>query len=363
MPASLPHTNLHSTSNALTGDKCHVLWRRLAVCSIVMSACSPAVAPANGTPVESHPLHEESADAQHPAWLGLFKPVMLRVARDGTVWIADTDDNKIHVFDSTGTSLREIDGAKHVNFIVDFALSDSSVIVLDSARHLSRFSLSGAVRPMAQTAGYEQALATLGKDRIVLANSAQWTGKLPAGRSAWPLARVMSESGDSLYDIGHRIPQANRYAAHIDNFVMPSGSQDGRTIWLAYLNSPIIAVYSTTDSSIRRVERPVPFAWRRMPPSFVPKGPKKGLPFDAVSLSIASDTTGHAYVLTAMAPPVFNSVPGAVAVDMIDTNRARRVQRLTFSGSATHVAVSPAGTRIYLLDTYRKRVRVFLRPK
>jgi DNA-binding beta-propeller fold protein YncE len=334
----------------------------LAIVSVMFTtvSCGKSTSAFAGENVLTQQLVELPALAANMGWLGIFKPVMIRVGADGAVWIADNDDGKVHVFDSTGVALRELGGPdRGIAFITDFAVLEESVIVLDSSRHLTRLSLSGAPLNVAQSSGYEQTLASFGHDKVIMASSAQWTAKVPKGRGSWPLARITSARGDSLRELGRADWIENRYVSHINNFVLPSGSPGGEVLWLAYLNSPKVIAYFEHDTSSYQTERPIPFDWKRMPATFVPTAGVRRPPFDGISYSIASDSAGNAYVLTALASRNARNEPGAMSVDVIAPRGVRPLRRLIFDGNATHVAVSAHGNRIYLLDTHRGTVRMF----
>ena len=309
------------------------------------------------------PLIELTQSSSRHAFKGLTRAVNLRVGVDGRVWVADNDARAIFTFDSTGKSLGDVGGDDNLGFMSDFVMLDSAVVVLDTGRTLSRVSLAGNPLVAHREIGYEQALGVLGPDRVLMASSVQWTGPARDGTRPWALARVVSSDGDSLLELGRRAPGKNPFVAHIANFVLPAGSGNGQYVWLAYLNSPDVSLFTSSGRLIRRVERNIPFGWRAIDSSFVPRSGALSPVFDGISYSIASDTAGTAYVLTALGPMAKRSEPTAMGIDMLSKDPLVPVRRFSFTGTATHVAVSPSGSRLYLLDSHRNSVRTFAGPR
>jgi hypothetical protein len=283
------------------------------------------------------------------------------------VWVADNAEATLRAYDSTGAVLLEVGGRKNlevggrkkgIGYIQDFAVLDSAIVVLDSAYRLAFFPLSPGEMTKVVRVGREQSLANVGGTRLVLANSPAWTGPLPPVRKGWPLARVVSPRGDSLYEIGARRSDKNRFADHINNFVLPASGRHG-PLWLARMNGPDVFAIEPGVAGMQRLERPIPFKWRAMPREFRPTRGREAtpLPFDAITYSIASDTMGNAYVLTAVAGNV-RGEPAAMAIDRFEASSPHALRRLTFTGHATQLTVSPSGSRLYIFDALRKTVRI-----
>jgi len=299
-------------------------------------------------------------------WQGLRTPVAIRAARDGRVFVADDGAHSIRAFNSHGSALE----AANVQLpaggapVLDFIATSKGMLVLDSARHFLRLSNRGKIA-VVPARGREDVLGMLGNDQVILASNAQWSGPVIGGRREWPLARIMSFEGDSIAEIRGRAIAKSPFASHIRNFVLPAGTADGRYVWLAFLNRSEIARYDVASGETRIFHRRIMFPWRRIPESFRPVGPTTAakIPFDGISYGIACDSTGRAYVLTAeSAIPRNGALPAHMVVDVFDASDTMPVRRRRFAGSASHIAVSPDGSLIYLLNAHRGELRIMQEP-
>ena len=306
-------------------------------------------------------------------WQGVLNASGIRVSGNGRVYVADNGDSTIKVFDSTGVFLSSV-GHKgrdvpRFGLIKDFVVLGSDIVMLDNAgwRFIS-VGPDGDLRSIRHAKEREELLGTLGVDRVVVADNTLWSRPVPRNRKSWPLAKVMTPSGDPLFEIGERTSVPNPFAGHIVNFVFPSGTADGKFVWLAFLNSPDVLLYTLAGQRLQRIRREVPFAWQRMPSTFVPKAGQAFEdfvpPFDAISVGIASDTIGRAFILTQMASTRHRKAPPTtMAVDVIGQGDVGRVRRMIFPGAAQHIAVSPSGSRIYLLNSGLSAPRVYRGPR
>ncbi len=82
------------------------------------------------------------------------------------------------------------------------------------------------------------------------------------------------------------------------------------------------------------------------------------MPFDVISAGIACDSSGRAFILTALSS-ARNSrgEPEHMAIDVLSPDREIPDRRLSFDGSATHIGVSPDGATIYLVNARRRTIR------
>lgn len=120
---------------------------------------------------------------------------------------------------------------------------------------------------------------------------------------------------------------------------------------------------------MRRIQRELPFQWEPMPAEYTPVGmTEPGAtfipPFDVISFSVAADNLGRAFILTGMATSR-NAAgePDEMAIDVISPDSTVPRRRFTFDGFASHLAVSPDGERIYLLDEHNGTIRTFTEPE
>lgn len=309
--------------------------------------------------------------ASSASWAGLKAPATIHVATDGSVYIADNGDSKIRVYDPFGKFLREFGGfgggPGEFGIIRDIVVSKKVVNVFDATgTRFLRLGTDGTYETAITISGMgDETVAALGGERIIMASSARWSLPTSSAQDAWPLARVLNADGSIAFDVGNRTPISNPFAAHIKNFVLPAGTADGRFVWLAFLNSPDIVLYSVQDGVTRRIERTLPFRWKSIPDDFTPSAtpPEPGKPFnppfDAISYDIATDTAGRAFVLTALqSSREAGGQPAKMGIDVLaaDDTVARRFE---VEGYFTHLGVSPDGGIIYLLDSSSGRVRSF----
>lgn len=305
------------------------------------------------------------------AWAGLLQPSAIRTDEAGRVYVADRGDETVKVFDGVGTLLATLggrgQGPGEFQRVQDVEVVAGEVIVLDSQlRRLTRMSQDGGVVASWPTDG-EEVLASLGRGGLILANSPGWSVALPDARTEPPLLRVLDLEGRVQYHLGPRRSSKTPFADYVLNFVLPAGTRDGRHVWLARLNDPAVEVFSRETGAWRSIPRRLPFRWRRLPPDFVPSpgaltaGARAEIPFDAVSLDIATDTLGRAYILTAVAPGGDGGQPERVAVDVLDLE-GETATRYVAPEPATHLAVSADGAVVYLVDESRARVRAYVSP-
>ncbi|MBI4513270.1 MAG: hypothetical protein HY702_04090 [Gemmatimonadetes bacterium] len=307
-------------------------------------------------------------DAGATAWAGLLHPSAIRTDSGGRVYVADIADRSVKVFDAFGTPITTLGGTGRgpgeFQRIQDFEVIAGEVIVLDSGlRRVVRMTEDGSVLGSWPTEG-EEVLASLGADVLILANSPEWSLVPPDGRTRPPLLRVLDLQGETRYRLGERQPSKTPFADYVANFVLPAGTPDGRRIWLARLNDPVVEVFSSETRASRWIGRHVPFDWRRIAPDFVPSqamltpAGRAAIPFDPVSLDIATDALGRAYILTALTPDRNEGRPRRVGVDILDP-RDGKVTRYVAPEPATHIAVSPDGGILYLVDEREARVRLY----
>lgn len=305
------------------------------------------------------------------AWGGLEAPSVIAVAATGDVWIADGGDGRIHRFDAEGTPKHTFggtgDGPAEFRHVRAIAMRGDTANVFDAnTTRYVRFSLDGAFLGAAEFAGsVDEQIAGLGPDKFVVASNVRWSMPPQPGATPWPLARVVDSAGRRLADIGIRDVQPNPLVASIANFMLVSGTGDGRFVWLAFLNRPEVFQYSVDARELRRVDRSLPFSWQPLsgdasPAALVSKGSQPPrLPFDVVTYGIASDKAGTAYVLTALESSQI-SEPTKMAIDIILPLDGSPVHRLPVDGHYSHIAVSPGGEVVYLLDASTGMLQSFM---
>ena len=321
-------------------------------------------------------LKEMATPAGSASWDGLEKPTAIKVAQDGSVYVADNGDGHMHVFDRDGQPIREFgaigSGPGEYRNIRAFSVSANDVDIFDvTPTRFIKVSMQGT-RPRTRPfpgSGDDQVVA-FGDGSLVLASTARWAVPSRPGTPAWPLARIVDSLGTIVADIGEREAAANPFVGHIRNFVLPAGSQDGEFVWLAYLNSPDVLLYSTADKSTKRIARTLPFVWTRLANDFMPSmlAPQPGRPtippFDVITYGIDADADGRAFVLTALeSSQLANGEPTAMAVDVIDSRFPESLLRLKLHGYHTHLAVSPHGDRLYLLNATTGVILMYEVPK
>lgn len=322
---------------------------------------------------ESDPLpllHEVSAEDGDPRWAALLKPSSVKVDARGTVYVSDNGDRTIKVHDRSGRILATLGGAGsgpgEFENIQDFAVDGNELLVIDARlRRLTRMGADGSDLGLVEGYEGEAALSTVGGGTIILANHPAWD--LPGPDAAAYLMRVLEEGG-SIHILGERAVTGNPFVDHVVNFVLPAGTADGRYVWMARLNDPEVEVYALEGGARRVVRRDLPYAWRRIPSDFTPTAEDMSnrrdfrAPFDPVSLGIATDAAGRAYILTVLAAlEKGEREPAVVGVDVIDPETLR-IDRFRVPGRATQIGVSPDGARIYLLDAPTATVRVYELP-
>ncbi len=80
--------------------------------------------------------------------------------------------------------------------------------------------------------------------------------------------------------------------------------------------------------------------------------------YDQVSLSATTDQHGSLYVLTALGPAQDSlATPLRVGVDILTIGR--NMQRFLLPGHPTSITVSPAGDRLYALDSRSGTITAF----
>lgn len=361
---STPRTVVRFLRYTFSGRTVCVLARgAVAFFAAMSSSCGSAPHVVPESEPGAIPLVELSRVDGRATWQGLTRAVNMRVGSDGRVWIADNDARAILVFDSVGAPLGRAGSEAHLGFMSDFVVLDSSIVVLDTARTLSSLSLAGSSIGRRRDIGYEQVLGVFGADKVLMASSVRWTGPERNGMRPWPLVRMVTSTGDSLLEFGRRSPAANPFVAHITNFAMPAGSGNKPYVWLAFLNNSDVVLFGANGRLARRIARTIPFDWNAIPASFVPRSGARRPVFDGISYSVASDTSGTAYVLTALGPLVRRGEPSSMGVDVLSIDSRVPLKRFGFTGTATHVGISPSGSRLYLLDTHHNTVRTFVGPR
>ncbi len=321
-------------------------------------------------------LREVVTTAGSASWEGLEKPTAIRVAQDGSVYVADNGDGHMHVFDRDGQPIREFggigSGPGEYRNIRAFSVSANDVNIFDvtPTRYLKVTTQGTRPRTLQFPGSGDDQVAAFGDGSLVLASTARWAVPPRPGTSAWPLARIVDSQGSIVADIGEREAAANPFVGLIRNFVLPAGSQDGELVWLAYLNSPDVLLYTTADKSTKRIARALPFAWKRLPNDFMPSmlAPLPGRPtippFDVITYGADADADGRAFILTALeSSQLANGEPTAMAVDVIHSRFPEALLRLRLHGYYTHLAVSPHGDRLYLLNATTGVIRMYEIPK
>ncbi|HEX7051026.1 MAG TPA: hypothetical protein VF188_12535 [Longimicrobiales bacterium] len=317
-------------------------------------------------------LQEIRVDDARDPWSGLLHPINIDVDSAGNVFFADFGDKTVKSFDAVGRPIHVIGragrGPGEFQMVQDLAILSGEVIVLDpKLQRLVRMTPDGQFIGSVINDGMEEALSALGPRRIVLANSPKWS--LPSKNgAAWPLIRIAERDGRTVAEIGEREPTENPFVAHIKYFVLPAGTPDGKWIWIAYLNDPKIELYSMETETFRSIPRDLPFEWRRIPEDYTPPaaaarpGGRPEPPFDPISLGIATDRSGRAYILTALESSAGNEgYPEQVAVDVVSPADTV-ITRYRVPEVATHIAVAPDGGLLYLLDAHSATVHVYRLP-
>ena len=171
-------------------------------------------------------------------------------------------------------------------------------------------------------------VGAFGDGSLVLASTARWLAASPR-HLGMALGKILTHRGVlSLTSVsgklGKPVRRPDRYS------VLPWGSQDGELVWLVYLDSPDVLLYTTADKSTKRIARALPFAWKRLPNDFMPSmlAPLPGRPtippFDVITYGADADADGRAFILTALeSSQLANGEPTAMAVDVIHSRFQR----------------------------------------
>jgi len=291
----------------------------------------------------------------------LRMPAAIRITQRDKIVIAENGGRRFRFFSLGGASLPEEDipYPSALRQVQDFVASDSGLWVLDTAYALLNVSRKGVLlRNLADT--YESNLALSGT-LVVLSSSPQWSLPLPKGRRAWPLARMMTWAGDSGAELAGRVNGANPFASHIANFVIAAGTRDGQGVWLAHLNAPVVSYLDLATMQATRYDRAIPFGWRKLAGTFRPSSINEGqrAPFDPVALGIATDSLGHAYVLT---PRNDRTDDSRMFLDIF-SHKTGLLHRYLLDRGGTHVAVASNGRAAYVLDERSRRVFAYSIPE
>lgn len=307
----------------------------------------------------------EAVDASD-AWEGLLRPLDVATDHQGRVYVADAGDFTVKVFDADGHRVqsfgREGIGPGEFKSIQNIVVLGDTLVAFDAKlRRLALWRSTGAFLRFIVMEGGEDYIGGLGTDRILLSGSPEWSLPAPSGR-AWPLLRIMNIEGDSTIDIGGRRSYGNPFVNHIRNFVIPVGTPDGEWIWMPYLNDTVIHLVSVSTGETRIIPRGSAFEWQRLPEDFAPEksyarpGKNSIPPFDVVTLDAAVDAMGRLYALTALeSSRNEDGVPGRVAVDVLEVQDTAYTT-LHVPAPATHIAVSPTGDHVYLLDSHTAKL-------
>ncbi|MGH7476415.1 MAG: hypothetical protein ACRELD_09000 [Longimicrobiales bacterium] len=296
---------------------------------------------------------------------GLLNPGAITVDQVGRVHVGDNGDRQIKTFDAEGRPLAARGGTgsgpgefRSIQGLVAVA---GHLVVLDPLLdRLVTFDSLGVATLLPRPEAVDF-IGAAGPDAFLLANSALWA--LRAG--AAPLLLRLGLDGRVRSEIGRRRAAANPFVGHIRNFAIAAGTADGALLWVAFLNDTTLLRHSVATGAWAEVSRPAPFAFRRLADDFRPSatslapGRRSAPPFDAVTLDIAVDARGTAYVLTALEPAGGEATTVAVDIAAADD---RAIRRYLVSTNATRIGVSPDGGRLYLLDATTGMVRTFALP-
>lgn len=339
---------------------------------LAVAACSPTDRPANQE--ITHPAIIDTLTGlrtAEDAWPELLNPVALAVDEYGRVIAGDQGDKTVKIYDSTGARLiaafgGEGGGPGELSGINDVALVSGGVAVLDNNRgRIVRFDTAGEMNTTIPIEGDKQTLTSLGPDQLVLATSARWSLPADDGR---PLFQVVDGEGNVVFNGDGRTEAKTPFAEHVMNFVFPASAGEGETLWLAYMNDTRLLQYNVEDRKHdTTINRSVSFDWRRIPADFKPsremmaRGNKADVPFDAVTQAIDTDEAGNVYLLTMLErAPRPGETPQDVAVDVV-SGPSGELSRFVVDGPATDLAVSPDGSRLYVLDSSVAEIRVYER--
>jgi hypothetical protein len=310
------------------------------------------------------------ADQAAGAFDGLLKPIAIRADPFGRVFVADAGDRTIKVFDSLGIPLFQFGGAGagpgELPDVQDVLPGERSILVhLGASRRVAVYDTAGRFRSVGSVLWPEDSYSRLGDSQLVTAADPAWARPSdPRDTNAPPLFAIAGLTSGVRRGIGLGDRSGTPFARHVRNYALLGGTSDGAGVWLAMLNDPRVGYYDAATGRLRIWERTVPFTWRAIRLDYVPQRhfPKRGglplPPFDPVTLSVAVDSNDRFFMLTALGT-IDNSevAPSRLALDVVRSD-APGFTRHLIRGAATHLAVSPSGSLVYLLDARSATVHV-----
>lgn len=348
------------------------LWAVVAL-SWSASGCSPSDHAAS---VAGHRLTElVPPPGAGSRFEGLIRPVAIRSDPFGRIFVADAGDNTVKVFDSLGHYEFGFGGAGtgpgELPDVQDVLPGRASILVhLGAGRRIATYDTGGRFLSLSTSLWPEDSYARLGDSLIVTAADPAWARPSdPQDTAHRPLIAIAEVAHGIRHGVGTSDRRGTPFARHVRNYALLGGRWDGRGVWVAMLNDARIGYYDPADGRLQIWEREVPFRWRSIRLDYVPERhfPRRGglplPPFDPVTLSVAVDTNARFYMLTALGT-VDNAevAPSRLAVDVAKPG-VREVERYLIDGTATHLAVSPSGAIMYLLDARSATVKMTRGPE
>ncbi len=334
------------------------------VCAgLLTAACAPKDGLEGWEELEAAP-HSGVQDR----WSSLLRPELLKVGGDGRIYVGDHGDMTIKIFTADGELVGKVGrlgrGPGEWMGIQDFAVLDTEVVVLDAAQlALIRVGLDGTPLGRIPLPDREGTVSAHGDSLLILANSPMWSVRALSGTDSMPLFTVIRRDGSTVTRYTARQVGEGPLSDYTMNYVLPVGSSGGQGVWLSWLNDSAIVFVPGGSAVEVSLSRTLPFIPRRVPPDEEIRrfmaGPRGVLAiYDQVSLSATTDQRGSLYVLTALGPAQDSlATPSRVGVDIVTIGRD--MQRYLLPGHPTSITVSPAGDRLYALDSRSGTITAF----